>query len=125
VARTGGLHPEQRDGTSAPCLPVLADDDPEYRGVKIPRTFWKVVATTTEAGKLHATAYLLSQKNLLDTLEAGFEFGEFKTFQVPVTRIESASQLDFGTLRDADPLGGLEAGLEVEIELSHVSDVRI
>src|SRR5262249_29884023 len=41
--------------------PVLATDDDPYRGVQLPRQFWKVVTMVKESGELSATAYLLSQ----------------------------------------------------------------
>jgi endonuclease G len=87
--------------------PVLRSDDPAYRGVQLPREFWKVVATAGDDGGLRATAYLLSQETLIEPLEEeAFAYGAFKTFQVPVTRIEEATALSFGELRDSDPLGG-------------------
>jgi endonuclease G len=36
-------------------------------------------------------------------LEA-FEFGEYKTYQVPVAKIEMLTGLDIGLLREHDPL---------------------
>lgn len=92
--------------------PVLADDDDEYRGVQLPRQFWKVVAMVKDDGDLSATAYLLSQGELLQGLERvpeEFTYGEYKTFQVPVSRIEELTGLDFGRLKDSDPLDGRES----------------
>ena len=91
--------------------PVFADDDDEYRGVKLPRQFWKVVAMVKQAGSLSATGYLLSQEALLRGLETAeeFSYGAYRTFQVPIADIESLTGLSFGSLADADPLGGLEA----------------
>jgi DNA/RNA endonuclease G (NUC1) len=40
--------------------PVLAADDDAYRGVQLPRQFWKVVVMVKESGELSATGYLLS-----------------------------------------------------------------
>jgi endonuclease G len=42
--------------------PVLAADDDQYRGVQLPRQFWKVVAMAKQDGTLSVTAYLLSQE---------------------------------------------------------------
>jgi endonuclease G len=91
--------------------PVFASDDDDYRGVKLPRQFWKVVTMVKEPGVLSATGYLLSQASLIAGLESAeaFSYGAYKTFQVPVTRVEELTGLDFGALRDADPLGKLEA----------------
>jgi endonuclease G len=88
--------------------PVFRDDDMVYRGqFRIPAEFWKVVAMVKSDGALSATAYLQTQKNMIDDLE--FAYGSYKTYQVPVERIEHLTSLDFGHLRDADPLAGQEA----------------
>lgn len=91
--------------------PVLAADDDHYRGVQLPRQFWKVVAMVKTGGDLSATAYLLSQEELIHGLEAatGFSYGAYRTYQVPVRRIAELTGLSFGDLEAADPLGGLES----------------
>jgi endonuclease G, mitochondrial len=83
--------------------PVLADNDPEYRGTKLPRQFWKVVVIGRPGGGLSATAYLLSQSQLLHDLEA-FTYGAYRTFQVPVAQVAMLTGLDFGDLPNSDPL---------------------
>ncbi|MDQ7805377.1 DNA/RNA non-specific endonuclease [Amycolatopsis sp. A133] len=91
--------------------PVLAADDDHYRGVRLPRQFWKVVAMVKDGGALSATAYLLSQEELIRGLEvaAGFDYGAYRTYQVPVRRIAELTGLSFGDLPAADPLAGLES----------------
>ena len=99
--------------------PVLAGDDEEFAGVQLPRQFWKVVVMVKESGVLSATAYLLSQEELIAGLEvvpAEFSYGAYKTFQVPVRRIEELTSLSFGSLSDFDPLDGLEATAATEIK---------
>lgn len=81
--------------------PVFRDDDPEYRDFRLPLEFWKVVVMVKDDGQLSATAYVLSQADMITGLE--FVFGEFRTYQVPLTDIERWTHLDFGTLRDFDP----------------------
>ena len=86
--------------------PVMRERDMEYRDVLIPREFWKVVAMVNDAtGALSATAYLLSQSDLLGDLE--FVFGEFKTYQVPISDIEKRTGLRF-ELSQWDPLAMTE-----------------
>ena len=98
--------------------PVFSASDMVYRGVKIPAEFWKVAVMVKQDGKLSATAYLQTQKNLIENLE--FAYGEYKTYQVPVEQIEDLTGLDFGNLRDYDPLKKNEAlydsvaGFEIE-----------
>jgi endonuclease G len=110
--------------------PVLADDDDQYRGIQLPREFWKVVVMVKNDGRLSATAYLLSQESLLDSVQEArrakedFSYGAYKTFQVPISRIEERTGLDFGSLKSVDPLDGTEAfGRPHEIE--HVTDIRL
>jgi endonuclease G len=90
--------------------PVLREDDKRYLDrFLIPAEFWKVVVLKREDGRLSATAYLQSQRDLISNLEAEV-YGEYKTYQVPVSHIEELTGLDFGRLRDHDPL--LPPGLE-------------
>ena len=100
--------------------PVFADDDPEYRGIGIPTQFWKVVSVINgETGKLHATAYILSQKDLVTNLE--FVFGQFRTYQLPITDLEQKTGLKFGNLSKFDPLNARESFAIREI--SKVSEI--
>jgi endonuclease G len=94
---------------------VLADDDDQYRGVQLPRQFWKVVTMVKKNGQLSATGYLLSQESLIkQNLEElapvaapaapEFNYGAYRTFQVPVTQLEGLTGLSFGPLSGFDPL---------------------
>jgi endonuclease G, mitochondrial len=88
--------------------PVLRADDMVYRQFyQIPAEFWKVVVMVKPGKKLSATAYLQTQKNLIEDLE--FAYGAYRTYQVPVARIEAITGLDFGPLRNHDPLAVLES----------------
>ncbi|MEV1292553.1 DNA/RNA non-specific endonuclease [Pseudonocardia sp. NPDC049635] len=86
--------------------PVLADDDPEYRGLRIPRLFWKIGGFRT-AGELGTAAFLLDQTPQLGDLRRPVPgepppLGGFRTFQVPVARIAELTGLDLGPLTGAD-----------------------
>jgi endonuclease G, mitochondrial len=86
--------------------PVFGADDDAYRGVQLPRQFWKVVTMVKTDGQLSATAYLLSQSDLITGLRTRepFSYGAYRTYQVPVRKIEELTGLSFGSLADADPL---------------------
>jgi endonuclease G len=102
--------------------PILAADDPDYRGVKLPRQFWKVVVMAKSPGLLSATAYLLSQESLIEGLEVApeeFDFGAYGTFQVQVGEVERLTGLDFGGLPDFDPLGSHEAAQVTRRKVVH------
>jgi endonuclease G len=101
--------------------PVFGRDDDEYRGVKLPKQFWKVVTMAKSPGVLSATAYLLSQESLIDGMaaEEEFTFGAYKTFQVPISEIERLTGVSFGSLGDFDPLSAQEGTMayrELETE---------
>jgi endonuclease G len=98
--------------------PVFDEADPPYRGVNLPREFWKVVVMVKKDGTLSATGYLLSQEALIQGIEEEFAFGEYKTFQVPIARIESLTGLSFGQLSEHDPLAS-EASMALESSSLH------
>jgi len=91
--------------------PVFRTDDMLYRGIKIPAEFWKIAVMVKDDGNLSATAYLQTQKNLITDLE--FAYGSYKTYQVAITSIENLTGLDFGNLRNHDPIRSITAALGV------------
>ncbi|GIH75688.1 DNA/RNA non-specific endonuclease [Planobispora longispora] len=90
--------------------PVLAPDDDVYRGVQLPRQFWKIAAMVKESGALSVTGYLLSQAALIDELptEESFSYGAYRTFQVPVRKIGDLTGLRLDPYIAADPLERME-----------------
>ncbi|WP_411557516.1 DNA/RNA non-specific endonuclease [Plantibacter sp. MPB07] len=121
--------------------PVFADTDPLYRGVQIPRRFWKVAAWSND-GALAASGYLLDQSAQLDDLDldrssaiddtheaaAVPSLGPFRTFQLPILDLANLTGLDFGALASADVLEPAPATVRPDtdtwIELSRPSDLR-
>lgn len=102
---------------------VVRDDDPEIKpGVRAPREFWKLVAMIdADRDALHATAYLLSQGDLIrDLLEKrerteaveGFVLGPYRTFQIAIRDLADATGYDFAAYLAADPLGRTDPGRE-------------
>jgi endonuclease G len=89
--------------------PFLLDDDPVRFGVRVPRSFWKVIAFIhDESRELSATGYVMSQEHLL--AESEFVFGQHETWQVPLATIERRAGLSFAALTAADPLADVEEG---------------
>lgn len=103
--------------------PVLAEDDDAYEGVQLPRQFWKVVTMVKTDGQLSATAYLLSQKHLIEGLRPreAFAYGAYKTYQVRLSKVEKLSRLSFD-LSHADPLATRDIGV-TEKELDMPADM--
>jgi endonuclease G len=100
--------------------------------VKLPRPFWKVVVMVKKNG-LSATGYLLSQEALIKqnldeelatVVPEEFSYGAYRTFQVPVTQVESVTGLSFGPLSGLDPLAGspLES-METATEIDALEDL--
>jgi endonuclease G len=105
--------------------PIFRRDDLEYRGVLIPRAYWKVVAFVSDDMKPSATAYTIDQERELTELEAAF--GAYKTYQRSVRAIEKLTGLSFGDLANYDGFSNHEADTRIEIasELRAPSDVRL
>ena len=78
--------------------------------------------TWSERCTLSATAYTLTQRDLVTGLE--FLFGEFRTYQVPLRQIEEWTDLDFGDLRNFDPKDALE-GLAGAVEITGPGDIQL
>lgn len=86
--------------------PVLTEEDPLYRGVRLPTHFWKIAAYVKEDGNLSVLAFLLDQTELL----AGLERFDPNTWQVSVDEIVARTGLDFSALAQHEvPLGSLDA----------------
>ncbi|MGC5169475.1 DNA/RNA non-specific endonuclease [Micromonospora sp. DT81.3] len=85
--------------------PVLVEDDPLYRGVQIPRRFWKVAAWASD-GALSAAGFVLDQSALLrdGSPRAVPPLGGFRTFQAPIAELGDLAGIDFGPLVAADVL---------------------
>ncbi len=105
--------------------PVFREDDPTYREVQLPREYWKVVTVVTD-GRNSATAYMISQSELLERLRA-FGFGTYKTYQVSIAHVESLTGLDFGTLRNYDGFSTQERRVAgpMRTEIRSWRDIRI
>lgn len=85
---------------------VFDENDRKLKGVQIPGKFFKILVMVKQNGELSATGYLVQQDDLIqDITERGLEFSyeQFKTYQVPLTKIEEMTGLQFG-LNEYDPL---------------------
>ncbi|WP_456268605.1 DNA/RNA non-specific endonuclease [Kushneria sp. AK178] len=105
--------------------PILDPDDRLYRGFQIPAAYWKVVAFMGEDGRPSATAYMIEQGDGLDQL--GVMFGQYRTYQRSVARIEALTGLDFGELREVDGFSNEErdTGVRLEAEIRGPEDIRV
>jgi len=89
--------------------PVLTDEDPPYRGIRIPLKFWKIAAWNTGDG-LATTGFVVDQSPLVDVgelpraLGAPPPLGPFRTFQVRIRDIAELTGLTMPELIDAEHL---------------------
>lgn len=85
--------------------PVFRDDDLEFRDVKLPAEFWKLIAfKDTADNKFKVKAYIVTQRNLFDDIEA-LELDPFRLFQVSLEKLRDETNLDFSTLVEFDNAG--------------------
>ena len=111
--------------------PFLSANDPFRFNVKIPTSFWKVIAFIhDETGALCATGYEMGQEASLPPPETEFVFGEFQSpqlaiaTQVSLREIEQRAGLSFGTLAEHDPRSsGIEA-VEQTGQLLELEQIR-
>ncbi len=100
--------------------PFLIADDPIREGVRIPRSFWKVIAFIHDrTGRLCATGYTMSQEAFLRDEE--FVFGRHETAQTRIAGIERRARLSFGRLTTLDPLTGER---DLAMPLTDFSQIR-
>jgi endonuclease G len=105
--------------------PVLALNDPLYRGVGIPQSFWKVAVWTadeTGTATLRSAGFVLDQSSQLTDIDLNDSsaqalvdggpppLGPYLSYQVPVEDIESLTGLDFGDLVGADVMAPVLTG---------------
>ncbi|WP_439865330.1 DNA/RNA non-specific endonuclease [Pseudomonas antarctica] len=105
--------------------PVLAADDRVYRGVKIPKAFWKVVAYLGDDGKPSASAYMIDQSRELGQLD--LVFGQLRTYRRSVLHIEQLTGIQFANLADYDGFSNEEraTGTHIEALIQGPEDIRL
>ena len=122
-ARTHGLSISVFTG------PVLRDTDRSLdTGVQVPDEFWKVVVFLGENQEIRAGGYVLSQGQFIEDITESFVFGQYRTYQVPITAIAQATGLDFQHLVAADvvataPLPEVVLGLPRVLALDRLEDM--
>jgi endonuclease G len=99
--------------------PVFHEDDRVFRGVKLPREFWKVLVFS-ESGKLKCKAFLLTQN--LEVPEA-LELDEFRVFQVKLSEIRTRTHLRFPDAMTAADTLVVPESVEDRTPLERRSDI--
>jgi endonuclease G, mitochondrial len=111
--------------------PVFSEKDIDYRGIKVPLQFWKMAALVKNDGTPSVSAYLLSHEEFLDDLaERGLigdtGFGEYKTFQISLEKLQTLTNLNLDALLKYDPIHK-ERGLmsSKPMEIKGMDDIRL
>ena len=82
--------------------PVFKETDPVFKGIQVPLDFYKIILWLTEDKNLKATAFRLSQEDLIgdiDFEELDFDKNiEFKEYQCSIKSLETETGLDFSAI---------------------------
>lgn len=102
--------------------PILRTTDKLYRGIRIPRDFWKIVYFRESAtGPLRAKAFVLTQQDLLSQIEL-LELDEFRVYEVPLSRLAELTGLGFAAGSAPESLPEIHAAAE---EVTAAGGVRL
>ena len=103
--------------------PIFDDDnDRFFRSVQIPMQFFKVILWFNASKELQATAFKLSQENLVDGIDfEKLDFdtnAEFKEFQVSLSNLEKLTGLDLSDIKPFDTFkaADLDEALHIDSE---------
>jgi endonuclease G len=86
--------------------PIFKESDGVFRGIQIPMEFYKVIVWLNDDHKLKATAFKLSQNDLVDDID--FEAididqnAEFQEFQCSIKSLEKETKIDFSFIEGFD-----------------------
>jgi endonuclease G len=105
--------------------PIFKEDDPVFRGIQVPMDFYKIVLWLTNKGELKATAFKLSQTELVGDID--FEALDvdqntaFKEYQCSIKSLQKETKIDFSGLIPFDTFEGNE---DENLELLSTVDVQ-
>ena len=93
--------------------PVFTDDDPNYRDIKVPLKFWKIVVFERD-GELRSVGLVASQKERIKQTPGGVpealdDPSPVAEYVKSIAEIEQMTGLDFGKVTTADTFEGDEA----------------
>lgn len=104
--------------------PIFAENDPVYRGVKLPKQFWKAIYFRETGDRaLKAKTYVLTQSDLLNELEA-LELPEFSVYEVPISKIAEMTGLLLPSASEEPTYGrGKEAKVLISDRIRRIASV--
>ena len=112
---------------------VFSDQDIPYNGVLLPLQFFKIAAVIKRDGTPSVTGYLLSQQKEIEDMAddrgliSDHGFAAYKTFQVPLSKIEALTGIHLKPYYQYDPAfnSGNRGILEDEVEINSEGDILL
>lgn len=106
VLENGARSTEMKAKISVFNGPVFSDSDPKFRSEQVPLRNWKLVVWKNAEEELKATAFLLSQEDLVHDIKfEEFSFDqEFGTYQISIPHLEKLTKLSFNDLKNFDTM---------------------
>lgn len=103
--------------------PVFHDDDRLYRGVPLPREYWKLLVFQ-DSGVLKTHAFLLTQN--LDQLKVLLHLDEFRVYEISVAELQGRTCLRFPDhVHASDTIASLESlAADARKPLATTADIR-
>jgi endonuclease G, mitochondrial len=90
--------------------PIFADSDPIYRGIQLPKQFWKTIYfRETGNPEIDVKGYVLTQADLLNQIEV-LELPEFSVYEVPIAKIGEMTGLSLQLGVEAETLTNVRRG---------------
>jgi endonuclease G len=111
--------------------PIFKESDKHFRGVQIPMAFFKVILWLTDDKGLKATAFKLSQDELVDEIDFDKEQIDidqnelFREYQISLKELQKQTHLDFSELFQYDTYSKANANEEELLnEASIIGHIR-
>lgn len=107
--------------------PVFSSSDPVYRGIPIPKKYWKVAVLARPNRRIAALGFIVDQEKLLRRMIAFGPEEVAETFQVPISEIETLTGLNFGRLTtvDAGSVDSFAVGASPLRQLDSLEDIAL
>lgn len=101
--------------------PIFKESDPVFKGVKIPMEYYKIVMWLSDNNNLNATAFKLSQADLVDNID--FEDIDidqdlrFKEYHCSIKELQELTNINFEKISVYDTYRGNDMEIENEIHI--------
>ncbi len=105
--------------------PVFRQDDKTYRGYRIPADYWKIVVFNKNDSTVSATGYIRTQRNLIDNQLTGFSYGDYKTYQVPISNISEITGINFNYLTEPTLLTGKQTWDQKIHQITKLDQIKL